>query len=163
TGLYRHPGGDQLATWPTDLRILARRKSRTRVRSCRCFQQYQGYRFQLTATKLTSTDVHTSTDVQLLEAAHRVQARVESRIRCGTPAGLARLPSKPFATNPAWCVVAALACDLLAWLALLALDGDLAKAEPKTIRYRLLHTAGRITHGQRKRKLRIPQTWPWAH
>jgi len=56
--------------------------------------------------------------------------------------------------------VVALACDLLAWLALLGLDGDLAKAEPKTIRYRLLHTAGRIINGQRK--LRIPHTWPWA-
>ena len=32
---------------------------------------------------------------------------------------------------------------LLAWLKLLALDGDLAKAEPKTLRYRVLHSAGR--------------------
>ena len=31
---------------------------------------------------------------------------------------------------------------LLAWLKLLALDGDLAKAEPKTLRYRVLHAAG---------------------
>jgi hypothetical protein len=73
------------------------------------------------------------------------------------------MPSKSFAINYAWCVVVALACDLLAWLALLGLDGDLAKAEPKTIRYRLLHTAGRIIHGQHKRKLRILHTWPWAH
>jgi hypothetical protein len=28
---------------------------------------------------------------------------------------------------------------LLAWLKLLALDGDLAKAEPRTLRYRVLH------------------------
>jgi hypothetical protein len=55
-----------------------------------------------------------------------------------------------------------LACDLLAWLRLLALSGELAKAEPKTLRYRLLHTAGRIIRGQRKRKIRIPETWPWA-
>lgn len=32
-------------------------------------------------------------------------------------------------------------CVLLAWLKLLALDGDLARAEPKTLRYRLLHSA----------------------
>ena len=31
---------------------------------------------------------------------------------------------------------------LLAWLKLLALDGDLARAEPKTLRYRVLHSAG---------------------
>ena len=39
----------------------------------------------------------------------------------------------------------------------------LAEAEPKTLRYRLLHTAARIVRGQRKRKIKIPETWPWAH
>ncbi len=34
--------------------------------------------------------------------------------------------------------------DLLAWTRQLALDGDLAKAEPKRLRYCLLHTAGRL-------------------
>jgi hypothetical protein len=97
-----------------------------------------------------------------VEACHRVQARVESRIRCGKATGLRRMPSKSFAVNSAWCATVALACDLLAWLALLTLDGNLAKAEPKTIRYRLLHTAGRIVYGQRKHRLRIPENWPWA-
>ena len=55
-----------------------------------------------------------------------------------------------------------LACDLLAWLRLLALSGELASAEPKTLRYRLLHTAGRIVRGQRRRRLKIPEAWPWA-
>ena len=32
----------------------------------------------------------------------------------------------------------------------------LADAEPKTLRYRLLHTAARIVRGQRKRKIKIP-------
>src|SRR4029453_19171280 len=82
--------------------------------------------------------------------------------RCGKDTGLRRMPSKLFSINSAWCVAVALACDLLAWLALPGLDGELAKAEPKTIRYRLLHTAGRIVHGQRRRRLRIPETWPWA-
>ena len=51
---------------------------------------------------------------------------------------------------------------LLAWLKLLALDGDLAKAEPKTLRYRVLHAAGRLVRGGRKRRLKIQATWPWA-
>jgi Transposase DDE domain group 1 len=51
--------------------------------------------------------------------------------------------------------------DLLAWLRRLCLTGDLATAEPKTLRYRLLR-ASRIIRGQRKRKIRIPETWPWA-
>ena len=55
-----------------------------------------------------------------------------------------------------------MACDLLAWLRLLCLSGDLAVAEPKTLRYRLLHTAARLVRGQRRRTIRIPTTWPWA-
>ena len=31
-----------------------------------------------------------------------------------------------------------------------------------TLRYRLLHTAARIVRGQRKRKIKIPEVWPWA-
>jgi hypothetical protein len=34
---------------------------------------------------------------------------------------------------------------LLAWLKLLALDGDLARAEPKTLRYRVLPAAPRLS------------------
>lgn len=76
--------------------------------------------------------------------------------------GLRRLPSRSFAINQAWCLAAAIAYDLIAWLQLLALDGDLAIAEPKRLRYRILHTAARLTHGQRRRWLRIPASWPWA-
>jgi hypothetical protein len=65
-------------------------------------------------------------------------------------------------SNQAWCLAAAIATDLLCWLRLLCLNRSLTDAEPKTLRYRLLHTAARIVRGQRKRKIRIPQTWPWA-
>ena len=41
-------------------------------------------------------------------------------------------------------------------------DRPLAKAEPKTLRYRLLHPAARLVRGQRKRKIKIPESWPWA-
>ena len=72
------------------------------------------------------------------------------------------LPSRDYQVNTAWCQAASIACDLLAWLRLLALDGDLAKAEPKTLRYKILHTAGRIVKGQRRRHLKIAASWPWA-
>ncbi len=42
------------------------------------------------------------------------------------------------------------------------LDGDLARAEPKTLRYRVLHAAGRLARGGRSRILKIAATWPWA-
>ena len=64
--------------------------------------------------------------------------------------------------NKAWQAAALTAATLLAWLRLLALDGDLAKAEPKTLRYRILHAAARLTRSGRRRRLKIPATWPWA-
>jgi len=55
------------------------------------------------------------------------------------------------------------AIDLLAWTRILLLNGALATAEPKKLRYRLLHTAARITRGARRLRLRIAATWPWHH
>ena len=57
---------------------------------------------------------------------------------------------------------ALIAATLLAWLRLLALDAPLAKAEPKALRYRILHAAGRLARGGRRRRLKISATWPWA-
>jgi Transposase DDE domain group 1 len=64
--------------------------------------------------------------------------------------------------NKAWQAAALTAAILLAWLRLLALDGPLARAEPKTLRYRLLHAAARLTRGGRQRSLNIQADWPWA-
>lgn len=41
-------------------------------------------------------------------------------------------------------------------------DSELAAAEPKKLRYRLLHVAARITRGQRRTYLRLQASWPWA-
>ena len=87
---------------------------------------------------------------------------MEDRIRTSKDTGLRRLPSREFAINQAWCTTAAIAVDLIRWLQPLGLTGDLALAEPKRLRYRVLHTAARLTRGQRRRRLRIPATWPWA-
>jgi Transposase DDE domain group 1 len=54
------------------------------------------------------------------------------------------------------------AADLIAWTQTILLHGDLAKAEPKKLRYQLLHTAARIVHGQRRTKIKIDTDWPWA-
>ena len=64
--------------------------------------------------------------------------------------------------NKAWQAAALTAATLLAWLRLLALDGHLARAEPKTLRYRILHAAARLTRGGRQRRLKIQASWPWA-
>ncbi len=76
--------------------------------------------------------------------------------------GIGRFPSCEFAINAAWLETSLTAMDLLAWTQTMLLDGELAKAEPKKLRYRLLHTAPRITHGQRQLYLRLAKNWPWA-
>jgi hypothetical protein len=157
--LREHPDGDQLATWPTDLRVIARREKPHPGAQLSLFEQLDGWRYQLIATNTPDTRGNTA---QFLEARHRPHARVEDAIRCGKNTGLGHLPSTSIAINRAWCAASTIACDLLCWLRLLCLDGPLANAEPKTLRYRLLHTAARIIRGQRKRTIRIPTTWPWA-
>ena len=44
----------------------------------------------------------------------------------------------------------------------MCLSGALQKAEPKTIRYRILHVAAILVHRQRALVLRLDETWPWA-
>jgi hypothetical protein len=157
TALLREgPAGDQLAHWPQDLRIICRREKPHPGAQLSLFEDIDGWRYQLLATNTPATTA------QFLEARHRPHARVEDNIRTGKQTGLGHLPSTSIDINRAWCLAATLACDLLCWLRLLCLHGPLAKAEPKTLRYRLLHTAARIIRGQRKRIIRIPTTWPWA-
>jgi hypothetical protein len=55
-----------------------------------------------------------------------------------------------------------LAHDLIAWTQRLLLDGELARCEPKRLRYRLLHTAGRLAFHARTATLRLQTSWPWA-
>ncbi len=45
---------------------------------------------------------------------------------------------------------------------LLALDGELARAEPKRLRYCLLHAAGLIVRSGRRIRLRLAAGWPWS-
>ena len=72
-----------------------------------------------------------------------------------------RLPFQALEPNRAWFELALLAQDLLAWLRLLVLEGDLKLAKPKRLRHRLLHVAGRVTRSGRRRTLHLPASWPW--
>ena len=89
------------------------------------------------------------------DARHRAHARVEDRIRCAKDTGLSHFPSRSFAINQAWLAVVMLGVDMIAWTQHLLLPAHLAKAEPKALRYRLLHVAARLTRGQRRCWLRI--------
>jgi hypothetical protein len=104
---------------------------------------------------------HPGGQLAVLEARHRAHARVEDRIRTAKDTGLGRFPSREYAINAAWLELALAVCDLLAWARTTLLEGELAAAEPKTLRYRLLHVAARLTRGQRRLFVRIDAGWPW--
>ena len=71
-------------------------------------------------------------------------------------------PLRKVGVDQTWLQLALTAADLIAWTQTTLLTGDLAKAEPKLLRYRLLHVAARLVHGQRRTKIRIDARWPWA-
>lgn len=66
------------------------------------------------------------------------------------PARQGHLPgrslSREFNINQARLTATAIAASVVAWLLLLALTSDLAKSEPKALRYRLLHVPARLVH-----------------
>jgi hypothetical protein len=124
------------------------------------FEAEDGWRYSLWVTNRPAATKGWLGQNAYIGAAHRVQARVED-LPHGQDTGLGHFPFY-FKVNAAWLTAAMIAAILLAWLKLLALDGDLAKAEPKTLRYRILHAAARLVRGGRRRRLKIQATWPWA-
>lgn len=145
-----------LSRWPAGMRVIVRRERPHPGAQLSMFEERDGYRYQAFVTN-TATG-----QLPFLEARHRAHARVEDRIRHAKDTGLGRFPSRELAINTAWLSVVMIAADLVAWLRLLALTGALATAEPKALRYRLLHVPARLTRSARRRHLRIPATWPWV-
>ena len=121
------------------MRVLVRRERAHPGAQLSLFEHRDGWRYQGFAT---DTPIG---QLAHLEARHRAHARVEDRIRCSKDTGLGRFSSRQFALNAVWLELALTAADLIAWTQTALLDGDLARAEPKTLRYRLLHV-GRPDH-----------------
>jgi Transposase DDE domain group 1 len=148
--------GLNAAGWPEGMRILIRRERPHPGAQISVFEAHDGWRYQAFATDTPHGQL------AFLEARHRAHARVEDRIRTAKQAGLERFPSREFAINAAWLQLALTAADLIAWTQTILLTGELAKAEPKLLRYRLLHTAARIIRRGRRSLVKIAAGWPWA-
>jgi hypothetical protein len=144
--------------YPAGTRFIARRERPHPGAQLSLFDTIEGMRHQVMATDTPAGQG----SIQFLEARHRAHARVEDRIRCGKDTGFGRFPSRVFAINAAWLELALCGIDLLAWTQHLLLDGELAAAEPKKLRYRLLHVAARLTRSARRTRLRIAAGWPWT-
>ena len=144
-----------LSSWPAGSRMLMRREV-PHPGAQMGFTDHDGHRFQAVLTDQRDEDI------AYLEARHRGHARVEGRIKAGKDTGMAKLPFRDFAMNAVWLELSLIAQDLLAWTKTLALDGELARCDPKRLRYRLLHTAGRLTFHARRAILHLDRDWPWA-
>ena len=160
--LREGPGGDQLDGWPEKMRVFARRERPHPGAQLSLFETADGWRYSLWVTNLPRATRGWRANPAYIDAAHRVHARVEDGIRTGKDCGIGRFPSHDFAFNAAWLAASLIAATLLAWLKLIALDGKLARAEPKTLRYRILHAAARLVRSGRRRQLKIAAAWPWA-
>jgi hypothetical protein len=143
-----------LGRWPEGSRLIVRRE-RPHPGAQLSFSDQDGHRFLATLTDLDGDPVE-------LERLHRARANTEDRIRAAKQTGLANLPFQSFEHNTVWMELSLIAQDLLALTQRLALDGDLSVCEPKTLRYRLLHTAARLAFHARRAVLRLQRTWPWA-
>ena len=144
-----------LGPWPEGTRMLVRREE-PHPGAQLTFSDVDGHRYQLFITD------HPEDDVAFLEALYRGRGRCERRICDAKDTGLENLPSASFAINEAWLALVLIATDLLAWMRGLCLEGALQKAEPKRLRYALLHSAGILVRSARRTTLRIAAGWPWA-
>lgn len=144
-----------LSPWPAGTRLIARRE---RPHPGAQFELFDAVGYRHTCFLTDQDDV----DIAALELRHRRRARVEDSIRTGKDTGMRNLPFHDFAANQAWLELSLAAQDLLAHSRLLCLEGELALAEPKRLRQRLLHVAGRIVRSGRTVTLRLPRGWPWA-
>lgn len=149
-----------LSQFPDGCRMIARREQ-PHPGAQLTFTDAGGHRFQVLVTDIADNDDN-GTDIAYIEALHRGRGRAERQISDHKTTGLAKLPSHSLAINAAWLQITACGHDLLAWTKLLALDGALARSEPKRLRYCLLHTAARITQTGRRRTCKLDNDWPWT-
>jgi Transposase DDE domain group 1 len=143
-----------LSGWPAGSRVIVRRE-RPHPGAQLSFTDHDGHRFLATLTDLEG-------DAAGLECLHRARASAEDRVRAAKQTGIENLPFRDFDHNAVWLELSLIAQDLIAWTQHLALDDELAVCEPKTLRYRLLHTAARLAFHARRAILRLPRSWPWA-
>jgi hypothetical protein len=145
-----------LSAWPQGSRLICRRERPHPGAQFTIFDEH-GYRYTCFLTDQEGEDI------SVLELRHRGRARVEDSIRAGKDTGMRNLPHYAFEHNQTWLEVSLIAQDLLAWTKLICLTGELAKAEPKRLRQRLLHVAAKLVRHGRRTQLKLDRDWPWSN
>jgi hypothetical protein len=138
--------GDVLAGWPKGMRLIVR-KERPHPGAQLRFTDTDGLRLTAFATNTTGIPI------AALELRHRQRARAEDRIRAARATGLRNLPLHD-------------TLDLLAWMPMLALTGEIRRWEPRRLRLRLrlrlFSAAAQLVTTARRRHLRFARHWPWT-
>jgi hypothetical protein len=145
---------DDVVEWPEGTRVICRRE-RPHPGAQLTFTDLEGYRFQVFITDQEGENLAE------LELRHRRRAQCEDTIRCGKDTGLNKFPFHAYAHNQVWLELVLLAQDLLAHFRTLCLPGHAQRWEPKTLRFRLLHVAARLSRSGRRIYLRLSQGWRW--
>ena len=146
-------GWVDLGNWPQGTRVLCRREDAHPGAQLR-FTDHDGHRFQVFLTDQPDPDV------ARLELRHRQRARVEDRIRAAKATGLANLPFDLLAPQPGLAGAGPGRPRPHLLDPSPAAGRLLAVAEPKALRYRLLHVAARVVRHARRIILRLQASWP---
>ena len=145
-----------LQGWPNGMRVIVR-KERPHPGAQLRITDVDGHRITAFATNTIRGQLAD------LELRHRRRARCEDRIRLAKDTGLTNLPLYSFAQNQIWCAIVALACDLTAWMQLLALaDSDARRWDPNRLRSRLYSLPALLVRGSRQTRLRYAAHHPWV-
>ena len=140
--------------WPEGTRAIVRRERPHPGAQLKLWDR-DGYRHQIVLTNSRG-------DAARLEQRHRRHGNVENRIKNLKDTGIERMPFTTFDANAAWMEMTLAAADLLVWTQQICFTGELARCEPRTLRYRILHIAARIIRSARRVELRLPANWPWS-
>jgi Transposase DDE domain group 1 len=143
-----------VAGWPAGTRAIVRRERPHPGAQLKLWDR-DGYRHQVVLTNSRG-------DAARLELRHRRHGHVENRIKNLKDTGIERMPFTSFDANAAWMETTLAAADLLVWTQRICFTGELARCEPRTLRYRVLHIAARVVRSARRVELRLPANWPWS-
>ena len=145
-----------LAGWPAGSRVLVRRE-RAHPGAQLSFTDHDGHRFQAILTDQPDHDIAADRAPSPRPRPRRGPHPQRQGHRPAQPA-VPRLRAQPRLAGSSSCI----AHDLICWTQRLLLTGELARAEPKRLRYRLLHVAARLAFHARGARLRLQASWPWA-
>ena len=148
-----------LAKWLAGMRVIVRRERPHPGAQLSLFEERDGWRYEAFVTNTTAASSPFSRPGTGPMHGWRTASAAP---RTAAWDGFRRGSST---SNQTWLMITQIAADLTAWTRLLGCSGSaatLATCEPKALRYRFLHVPARLAHSARRRRLKIPESWPWA-